>query len=70
MTEYYPPWGFYYRVEFEGSREPNEASFQTASGLSVEYDTEDAPEAEPAQTSLVPSGASASAISAGSAARC
>ena len=41
MSEYYPPWGFYYKVEFEGSREPNEAQFQTASGLSVEYDTEE-----------------------------
>lgn len=38
---YYPPWGFYYKVEFEGSREPNDARFQTASGLNVEYDTEE-----------------------------
>lgn len=41
MTLYYPPWGFYYKVEFEGSSQPNEASFQSASGLSVEYDTEE-----------------------------
>lgn len=41
MTLYYPPWAFYYKVEFEGSSEPNEASFQSASGLSVEYDVEE-----------------------------
>jgi phage tail-like protein len=41
MTVYYPPWGFYYRVEFEGSRKPDEARFQSASGLGVEYDTEE-----------------------------
>src|SRR4051812_32183637 len=41
MSVYYPPWGFYYKVEFEGRREPDEARFQTASGLSVEYDTEE-----------------------------
>ncbi|WP_026552448.1 phage tail protein [Arthrobacter sp. H20] len=41
MTDYYPPWGFYYRVEFAGSLEPNEVRFQTVSGLSVEYDTEE-----------------------------
>src|SRR6185295_2529753 len=33
--------GFFYKVEFEGSSQPNEASFQSASGLSVEYDTEE-----------------------------
>lgn len=41
MTLYYPPWGFHYRVEFDGNSQPNEASFQSASGLSVEYDTEE-----------------------------
>jgi phage tail-like protein len=41
MSVYYPPWGFYYKVEFEGSREPDEARFQSASGLSVEYDIEE-----------------------------
>lgn len=41
MSVYYPPWGFYYKVEFEGSREPDEARFQAVSGLSVEYDTEE-----------------------------
>jgi phage tail-like protein len=39
---YYPPWGFYYKVEFVlGSpSSPDEARFQTVSGLSVEYDYE------------------------------
>jgi phage tail-like protein len=41
VSTYYPPWGFYYRVEFEGSQEPDEARFQSASGLNVEYDTEE-----------------------------
>ncbi len=41
MDQYYPPWSFYYRVVFGGSKEPNEARFQTVSGLSVEYDTEE-----------------------------
>lgn len=41
MTAYYPPWGFHYRVEFEGSKQPNDARFQTVSGLSVEYDIEE-----------------------------
>jgi phage tail-like protein len=41
MTAYYPPWGFYYKVEFEASREPDEARFQSASGLTVEYDVEE-----------------------------
>lgn len=41
MSVYYPPWGFYYKVEFHGSSEPNEARFQSASGLNVEYDTEE-----------------------------
>lgn len=41
MIDYYPPWGFYYKVDFsisEGST--NDARFQTVSGLSVEYDYE------------------------------
>ncbi|HKY16498.1 MAG TPA: phage tail protein [Microthrixaceae bacterium] len=41
MSTYYPPWSFYYKVEFEGRSEPNEANFQTVSGLNVEYDTEE-----------------------------
>jgi phage tail-like protein len=41
MSVYYPPWGFYYKVAFEGGREPDEARFQTVSGLNVEYDTEE-----------------------------
>jgi len=43
MVDYYPPWGFYYKVEFMlgGSPPPtNDARFQTVSGLSVEYDYE------------------------------
>lgn len=41
MSVYYPPWGFFYRVTFEGSKEPDEARFQNVSGLSVEYETEE-----------------------------
>lgn len=41
MVDYYPPWGFYYRVEFSISKDKNDARFQTVSGLSVEYDTEE-----------------------------
>jgi phage tail-like protein len=39
---YYPPWGFYYKVEFAlgGPMPHNDARFQTVSGLSVEYDYE------------------------------
>ncbi|WP_341487022.1 phage tail protein [Pararhizobium sp. A13] len=43
MPGYYPPWGFYYKVEFLlGSGRPptDDARFQTVSGLSVEYDYE------------------------------
>jgi phage tail-like protein len=40
MVDYYPPWGFYYRVEFSISKEKNDARFQSVSGLSVEYDYE------------------------------
>jgi len=40
MTTYYPPWGFYYKVEFSISKDTNDARFQTVSGLSVEYDYE------------------------------
>lgn len=40
MTPYYPPWGFYYKVEFECSKDANDVRFQTISGLSVEYDFE------------------------------
>lgn len=38
---YYPPWGFYYRVEFAFGREPDDTRFQTVSGLTVEYETEE-----------------------------
>ena len=41
MVDYYPPWGFYYRVEFGVSKNKNDVRFQTVSGLSVEYDTEE-----------------------------
>lgn len=40
MVDYYPPWGFYYKVEFDFSKDKNDARFQTVSGLSVEYDYE------------------------------
>ena len=41
MTDYYPPWGFYYKVEFGISKEKNDVRFQSVSGLSVEYDMEE-----------------------------
>jgi phage tail-like protein len=41
MSDYYPPWGFYYKVEFSVSRNKNDVRFQTVSGLSVEYDMEE-----------------------------
>ena len=37
---YYPPWGFYYKVEFSISKDTDDARFQSVSGLSVEYDYE------------------------------
>jgi len=40
MAAYYPPWGFYYKVEFGISKDTNDARFQSVSGLSVEYDYE------------------------------
>ena len=40
MVAYYPPWGFYYKVEFAISKDSNDARFQSVSGLSVEYDYE------------------------------
>ena len=40
MADYYPPWGFYYKVEFSISHDTNDARFQTVSGLAVEYDYE------------------------------
>jgi phage tail-like protein len=39
-TDYYPPWGFYYKVEFSVSKDRNDVRFQSVSGLSVEYDYE------------------------------
>ncbi|MFC3443799.1 phage tail protein [Sphingobium rhizovicinum] len=39
---YYPPWGFYYKVEFllGTPGKADDARFQNVSGLSVEYDYE------------------------------
>ena len=41
MIDYYPPWSFYYKVEFSISKNKNDMRFQTVSGLSVEYDMEE-----------------------------
>ena len=41
MVDYYPPWGFYYKVEFSISKSKNDVRFQAVSGLSVEYDMEE-----------------------------
>jgi len=41
MSDYYPPWGFYYRVEFGISKNKDDVRFQSVSGLSVEYDMEE-----------------------------
>jgi phage tail-like protein len=41
MSDYYPPWGFYYKVEFSISQNKNDVRFQTVSGLSVESDMEE-----------------------------
>lgn len=40
MTDYYPPWGFYYSVKFSISAESDDVRFQSVSGLTVEYDYE------------------------------
>lgn len=40
MIDYYPPLGFYYKVEFSISKNKNDVRFQSVSGLSVEYDYE------------------------------
>jgi phage tail-like protein len=40
MIDYYPPLGFYYKVEFSISKAKNDVRFQSVSGLSVEYDYE------------------------------
>jgi phage tail-like protein len=42
-SDYYPPWSFYYKVEFLLGGRPaprGDARFQTVSGLAVEYDYE------------------------------
>jgi phage tail-like protein len=41
MSDYYPPWGFYYKVEFSISQNKSDVRFQTVSGLSVEYDMDE-----------------------------
>ncbi len=40
MVDYYPPWGFYFKVVFNISSDKNDVRFQSVSGLSVEYDYE------------------------------
>ena len=35
MVDYYPPWGFYYKVEFSISKNKDDIRFQAVSGLSV-----------------------------------
>ncbi len=41
MRDYYPPLGFYYKVEFSFSKNKNDVRFQSVSGLSVEYEMEE-----------------------------
>lgn len=41
MIDYYPPWGFYYKVEFSVGKNKNDVRFQSVSGLSVEYEYEE-----------------------------
>jgi phage tail-like protein len=41
MSDYYPPWSFYYKVKFAMSDNKNDISFQSISGLSVEYEMEE-----------------------------
>jgi phage tail-like protein len=41
MTDYYPPWSFYFRVEFGISKTKDDVRFQSVSGLAVEYDMEE-----------------------------
>lgn len=41
MSDYYPPWAFYYKVEFGIGKDKNDTRFQSVSGLSVEYDMEE-----------------------------
>ncbi len=41
MVDYYPPWGFYYKVEFSIGKNKNDVRFQSVSGLSVEYEYEE-----------------------------
>ena len=38
---YYPPVGFYFKVQFSGFRSPYDASFQEVSGITAERDVEE-----------------------------
>lgn len=40
MIDYYPPWSFYYKVDFNISKNKDDVRFQSVSGLSVEYEIE------------------------------
>lgn len=40
LSTYYPPLGFYFKVEFGISKNANDVRFQAVSGLSVEYEYE------------------------------
>ncbi len=39
-VDYYPPLGFYYKVEFSISKQKDDVRFQSVSGLSVEVEME------------------------------
>ena len=39
-ADYYPPWGFYFKVDFGISQHLTDVRFQSVSGLTVEYDYE------------------------------
>jgi len=39
-NSYYPPWAFYFKVEFGISQNADDVRFQSVSGLSVEYEYE------------------------------
>jgi phage tail-like protein len=41
MTDYYPPWSFYFRVEFGISKNKDDVRFQSVSGLAVEHDMDE-----------------------------
>ena len=42
MSEYYPPWGFYYKVNFANiGTSDSDVRFQSVAGLAVEYEYEE-----------------------------